>query len=669
MPATAKYDITLSGDGYILMQESYRKQIQTPYVARFSTGDPSAGDLSFWQHIFQDQFNGGNGQNRFEVKNKFFRSHGMTTDPLRREMYQSFYPTNIATFTVSGHTNTNGYLRKAKAVVLDSVSMLGIPSSVDWVDTFTVINTSPTADNVTDKKELVTVPSLCVEFFSRDISSTAGRKGFMVGLHNSVSFRELPALAETVEYSTGLNANGTITAACQCTLDVFAFGYFRPDAADGGNIHFVKFQNDTMSSTAWTMNIPIGNHCPMRMVLDQFGHLWVLMSERAAATFSSATSLWVDTGVGSAKSNSSFLYRYNAASLDNDPYVDLIIPLPGYVFKDMEILGDSIYLFGEKIGEPNSSVTNLAYPVVYKVGFGEVFRGYATTADMQCSYTFNTGSKILFAFKEDNIVDTSLQPITIYSLHPGDIIETEAQFDVDNASTVFPIGVFSHANNIYLITNDTEASSTEGVYRFDTATRYVSGNLVDDKYFISSIYTVDSPLIDKYIADVTVKLTGAINTTNQEMQVYIYTNEGTLTSLGSFTNGNTSQAFSTASGTTARVFRVVLRSKALVDAQQFGIESIDIRFVPVPLKKYQWSLGIRLDLNQKLYDGSNDATALSTRLTNLQNYYRNNASIAFVDIDGTSYTCMVTDLIIRAPLIREVSSKQQYICFLELLEI
>lgn len=669
MPATSKYHITLNGEGYTLLEESRRRQVQTPYVARFATGDPSVGDLSFWQHVYQDQFNGGVGQEKFLVKNRTFRTLGMVSDPLRKELFMSRHPVNVTSLTIQGNAATYGYINRAKAVGMDGITVVAVPTA-DWAASFTSLG--GTSDHVANQFEQYTVPSLCAEFFSRDSSATAGKKGVVVGLHNSVSFRELPTLAETAAYTLpgSLSANGSVTAICQCTIDVFAFGYLRPDAADGNQLILVKFQDNSFSSIVWSLNINTGHNIPVRALIDAAGHLWVLSVERAQATFSAtATNLFVDPGVGTSKSKCSFLYRYNAGSLDTDPYADIIIPLPGYVFKDMELLGDSLYLFGERIGDPKSSVSNILIPVVYKVGFGEVFRGYNTTASMQMSYTFNTGDKILFSIKEDNIIDTSLQPINIYSLHPGDIINCEAQYDSDNASGVYPIGVWIHANNLYLVTNDTEASSTEGVYRFDSSTNFASDGLLGNKYFISSIYTADSPLIDKYIAEITVKLTGAINTTNQEVQVYLYEDESTLTSLGSFTNGNTIQAFSTAAGTSARVFRAVIRSASLVDAQQMGIESVDVRFVPVPLKKYQWSFAVRLDNKQKLLNGDYENESPQTKMDELESAYENNASITFVDIDGTSYTVMITDMIERTPLINEVSIKQEYIVFLELLQV
>src|SRR3990167_4320364 len=243
----------------------------------------------------------------------------------------------------------------------------------------------------------------------------------MVGLHNTVSFNELLTLSATTTYTLpgSLSANGSVTAACQCTVDVFAFGYFRPDAADGNLITFTKFADNSFSTTVWTLNIPCGHHIPVRMIVDPFGHLWVLATERAQATFSAtATNLFIDAGTGTSKSKYSHLYRYNAGSLDTDPYVDISIPLPNYVFKDMEVLGDSIYLFGEHIGDPRSSVSNILTPVVYKVGFGEVFSGHNTTASMQMSYAFNAGHKILFSVKEDNPVDTTLQPVNVYAIYP-----------------------------------------------------------------------------------------------------------------------------------------------------------------------------------------------------------------------------------------------------------
>ena len=70
------YHIHLGNKGYIILDETYALQPQKPFSPRFSTGDPSYGDLSFWQYLTQEDWSGGEGQEIFTDKTKYLESCG-----------------------------------------------------------------------------------------------------------------------------------------------------------------------------------------------------------------------------------------------------------------------------------------------------------------------------------------------------------------------------------------------------------------------------------------------------------------------------------------------------------------------------------------------------------------------------------------------------------------
>lgn len=76
MPSTTPGVITLNGKPYVILDETYSQQLQTPFNPRFSTGQPNVGDLTFFQFISMADWSGGNGQEIFEGDdtNKFFDS-------------------------------------------------------------------------------------------------------------------------------------------------------------------------------------------------------------------------------------------------------------------------------------------------------------------------------------------------------------------------------------------------------------------------------------------------------------------------------------------------------------------------------------------------------------------------------------------------------------------
>jgi len=75
-PSNKTHHIFLDSKGYILLDESYALQSQTPFNPRFSTGDTSYGDLSYWQFLNQASFIGGQGQENFNDTTKYWQSVG-----------------------------------------------------------------------------------------------------------------------------------------------------------------------------------------------------------------------------------------------------------------------------------------------------------------------------------------------------------------------------------------------------------------------------------------------------------------------------------------------------------------------------------------------------------------------------------------------------------------
>ncbi|MFH1737616.1 MAG: hypothetical protein ABIH23_01320 [bacterium] len=76
MPVDSKYHVKINGKGYIIADDSFAKQPEKPFNPRFSTGDPSLNDLSFWQFLSQEDWSNGEGQKIFDVLSKYRQSIG-----------------------------------------------------------------------------------------------------------------------------------------------------------------------------------------------------------------------------------------------------------------------------------------------------------------------------------------------------------------------------------------------------------------------------------------------------------------------------------------------------------------------------------------------------------------------------------------------------------------
>lgn len=77
MASTTPGHVALNGREYVLQDETYQQQLQTPFNPRFSTGDPNYGDLSFFQYLVMQDWSGGEGQETFEATNRFSASDGV----------------------------------------------------------------------------------------------------------------------------------------------------------------------------------------------------------------------------------------------------------------------------------------------------------------------------------------------------------------------------------------------------------------------------------------------------------------------------------------------------------------------------------------------------------------------------------------------------------------
>ena len=127
--ATAKYHVTLNAAGYTLHPQSYKLKAQPPFTPRFATGDPSLGDLSFWQFFSQEDFSGGEGQDFFNNKTKFRKSFAL--DMRDGKPRQPFPATQLTLDTAIPNLGTAGWQHKFKFVPFGGDLVLVGPSASD----------------------------------------------------------------------------------------------------------------------------------------------------------------------------------------------------------------------------------------------------------------------------------------------------------------------------------------------------------------------------------------------------------------------------------------------------------------------------------------------------------------------------------------------------------
>ncbi len=77
MASTKPGHVALNGLELVIQDETYLKQLQTPFNPRFSTGDPNLGDLSYFQYLSMEDWSGGSGQDIHIVSNRFDDAENM----------------------------------------------------------------------------------------------------------------------------------------------------------------------------------------------------------------------------------------------------------------------------------------------------------------------------------------------------------------------------------------------------------------------------------------------------------------------------------------------------------------------------------------------------------------------------------------------------------------
>jgi len=125
-----KSHIILDQKNYFLVPESYQRSSQQPLFPRFSTGEPSLSDLSFWQYIAQKDWSGGAGQKDYEIPNKYWSSTGIIPSKSEFQKGNGGYPAWSPPSVVSCIHNGSEVLATNAALV--ALGLGTITAMVSW---------------------------------------------------------------------------------------------------------------------------------------------------------------------------------------------------------------------------------------------------------------------------------------------------------------------------------------------------------------------------------------------------------------------------------------------------------------------------------------------------------------------------------------------------------
>ena len=662
--ASSTGDITLNSKKYFLIEESYRKKAQQPFNPRFSTGDPSLSDLSFWQFVTQETWDGGAGQKIFSTVNKIRESAGWSFLNGRPEL--SGGAINPGTSVLSSiYDDANLFLPRALPFGKSNDRM-----AIAWIFPYTAVNALPNAAKTTQQSATALLPlintinSVGAEVWQRP--GDAAESALICTKHVAGPTYSLDIYDNDFNVVTNvvLAANHRPRAVIGITGEKFlAVGGYGAAPSDFTTAYVQPF-----AANSWTAGTILysfisemnGEVVPV-MVKDSNGSIYFATANINPA--SSGTDPLNSDHCGSAVGIFTATDVVNTAG----PMLSELVRYPNFFITSLVSINGTVYIFGARILRVNSTTASntyrneiIKYPntVIWqseKIHTDSTTQTYLNKAVRAVSQV--SGSEALFVV-ENNL---SSSYASIMRLRIGDIVEEVAGFPYAPTDSVANNGWAS----LIQMNGSIWVFGLDGRYQRSRLDKSLARLPTSGTSILKlSDFGGNTPLINKTLYSVIVELSEAI-TSGETLTVKV--ND---TSVGTITNSDgTRKEIILTTEITASKFTPTLEM-AGTSTWPGGIEKLTLRYIPTQFKKKAWAFGIRATKNLKRGDGTAETKTTTTMFSDIESAWTSNVPITFVDIDGSSYTVIVTDYDMRQPLIdRRGGLNLEALIFVELLEV
>ena len=666
--ATSKYHVTLNAAGYTLHPQSYKLKAQPPFTPRFATGDPSLGDLSFWQFFSQEDFSGGEGQDFFNNKTKFRKSFAL--DMRDGKPRQPFPATQLTLDTAIPNLGTAGWQHKFKFVPFGGDLVLVGPSASDTLGTMTLIEAAASEPRIYHTNAWDAV------VWNRDGNIGGINQVLAVAYHDGsnygIKFFDDDYNIDYTYTVAGVSARYVILIPISPNA-ILMVGY---DTSDNLLL---------LSRVQWdpgTWNNPVVSQFdqPMRSLqaingsyaIDSVGtiHFAVMNPTRATAL------------------DHSIVFRITAAdaALVN-PRVSAFDIIAKFVIHNIFDINGTVYLAGADTNALDGGRTH--HPTILKFPNIIVYQQQNDgTIHDDCSIrpgVFPTRQGVVFAHQNlDNASPSGgggthvYRALSIKKLSPGDVVQPVGVLFFTNA---YPgpapgIAAISDFGGRIYIYNRLDSA----ILRLGSARGTISegagggggggggfaapGAFVATGFIQTSEMGANTPLIQKTLHSLIVELSVALPTSEA---ITFYINDDAQTYVMAPADG-TKKIF-TPTVEHSDVSFIITAKVGLTYEWNGYIKRITVKYLPTQYKKYAWALGLRLEKHQKLLDGQPETDTPITKIAALKTAWQSNVPITYVDVDGTSYTVIVTDFQVQRPVIANDRDRLEAIAFVELLEV
>jgi hypothetical protein len=656
--ATSKYHVSLNGQGYVLIEESRRKRSQQPFNPRFSTGDPSLTDLSFWQFLTQESWDGGSGQLDFETTNKIQKAYGWSLLTGKPRLAGGCAAT-------SGMSSIVQLPDKEAASGTDLPYIHGMFNFGRKTDARPVLTLVGPKDDYTTSGAFATLRTASSSIFGIQRFQGAGGFVWRRGSPNSRDYTgylmcgyDAAGTATLIALSEDLGTRYTNSMAGEyeyprCIIDydqdtLLAFGKLVTTNSEDC-LYIARFGFD---ANAWTLgggleyglvadvpSIPSPHACK-----DSSGTFYIVCPGESILTTAEQFGSYV------------VLITAADAAIAAAPRASSVVPYPGFFLTGAVSINGTAYLIGCKMTKGGSSPTFRSCVIKYPYTVIWESDHSSTTLDNVVPRAIHQASRNEAYFVDRKLDSGEFQAIMRLTLN--DVVEPVAQITPDaTGSRIYPAALCRAANTffIYDVSGNTMYSST-----IDPTASRSSGTLK----LRTSRFGGNTPLINKTLYSVAIELSEAV-TSGETLTI-----KANGTTVGTMVNADgTSKTITLTTEVTGPWFEIYLEMPHTATSV-FEVLRVTLKYVPTQFKKKAFSIGIRATGNLKLIDGSKEGSTPSTLVSALWTAYASNVPITFIDIDGTSYTVLVTDIDERAPLIdTRGGSKLEALVFLELLEV
>lgn len=633
----------------MLIEESYEKRAQQPFSARFATGDPGLGDLSFWQFQGMKDFDGGQGQEIFQTLSKLKGTVGwdLTDGKPRLSLGKGVYGSRSGT-DVSAPSAPPDFGGGSASVQKQRQKTVRFGNN-GTNDVLVLI--SPGSAASATQLDRVALATSEPYFYQ-----TSAKDGVVWSRPKIGTFLVTCNAGTLYIYRIGSNVNpiatiATVTltavnAVCLAPINGESIAILHQAAAIGSVAHISVV---TFTTNTWTIateaTTEIGN-------VGNFVYGVSAMDSNGAAYFLSMPYILNTTGQPNLDSR---VFACSASDLlhANGPRVTQVYALSNMVAGGLCAIAGVIYVLGAT--RKDGSIQR---QTIVRVSDRSI------VWESPHSYLSDDGDNIIFHYFQDHPSEVFflgrnylLNYDSLYRMRDGGQVDEvwavpkAANSVVDN---YFP----SNFNNRYYYVSRSAAkiySSLDSRGALDA-----SGT---EAILETSRLTGNTDLIEKTPYSVIIKISTAM-TGSDVLTVKI--NDTTIGTIASA--DGTRKEIAVSSDLTATGFNVKVVAARAVTWGGY-IEGIFLKYVPTQFKKRAWGFGIRATKRLKLGDGTHESRAPTTMFSDIEAAWASNIPVTFIDVDGTSHSVLVTDFKQKRPLLQmNRSSEQEAFYFVELLQ-